>query len=117
MPCLFFTPTISGIFFFGKPSMGRIIISKIILTIKFFIYSAANITIIFILSKSALFAFFAASFQIFYNKTLKEYFFSFRCTSVDCIFDHSADPTTEETPEEPQYPGTLLTSVKGLRLL
>lgn len=64
MQFLFFTPTINGILF-GKPLMGRISVSQIILTIKFFIYSVVNITIIFILSKSALFAFFAASFQIY----------------------------------------------------
>ena len=61
--CFLHRPLVA--FFFGKPLMGRVTISKIILTIKFFIYSVVNSTIIFILSKSALFAFFAASFQIY----------------------------------------------------
>lgn len=34
-----------AVFFFGKPLMGRISFSQIILTIKFFIYSVVNITI------------------------------------------------------------------------
>jgi len=69
----FFTPTIKGIFFFGKPLMGRISVSQNILTIKFFYLQCSSYSYY---QKSALFAFFVSSLHI-YKTYLRQFFAQF----------------------------------------